>query len=492
VSASGFPNAAIAGTSNAGCEKGHLFNPAPRIGFAFDPKGDGRTAIRGGYGIFFEHTNGNEADTEALESSPPLIQVPTQYNISGYGNIGSGASGTPLLFPLGVVSIPDKATWPYVQQWHFDIQHDVFRNTVATISYVGSKGTKLGRKYELNQLHPVPLSQNPYKPGEPINGIDPNTGLAHDDCGTLQTPSGVPVTGQAAINLSVACGNDPNPFRPFGGYGSITRLDNGAASSYHALQAQLRRSVGALQLNVSYTYSHSIDDASDGGVFGDGGILNAYDFPAFRASSNFDERHLFKVSSIYDLPFFKGSGLRNRLLGGWQLSGIAGWETGTPFSVYNTAANGDNAGLGNDVASNAGAGQSYANVISNPHQDVPQFDPASGFGPFIANPNAFAPPRGLTLGDSGRGFLRNPGHWNIDMAVFKHFIVRENIAFEFRAEAFNIFNHTEWGPLGGDQGGAAGSGGFSSSTGSFGAQNFLQTGTTYSPRILQLGAKFIF
>ena len=492
VSASGFPNAAIAGTSNAGCEKGHLFNPAPRIGFAFDPKGDGRTAIRGGYGIFFEHTNGNEADTEALESSPPLIQVPTQYNISGYGNIGSGASGTPLLFPLGVVSIPDKATWPYVQQWHFDIQHDVFRNTVATISYVGSKGTKLGRKYELNQLHPVPLSQNPYKPGEPINGIDANTGLPHDDCGTLQTPSGVAITGQAAINLGVACGNDPNPFRPFGGYGSIMRLDNGAASSYHALQAQLRRSLGALQLNVSYTYSHSIDDASDGGVFGDGGILNAYDFPAFRASSNFDERHLFKVSSIYDLPFFKGSGLRNRLLGGWQLSGIAGWETGTPFSVYNTAANGDNAGLGNDVASNAGAGQSYADVVSNPHENTPQFDPASGFGPFIADPNAFAAPRGLTLGGSGRGFLRNPGHWNIDMAVFKHFIVRENIAFEFRAEAFNIFNHTEWGPLGGDQGGAAGSGGFSSSTGSFGAQNFLQTGTTYSPRILQLGAKFIF
>ena len=78
------------------------------------------------------------------------------------------------------------------------------------------------------------------------------------------------------------------------------------------------------------------------------------------------------------------------------------------------------------------------------------------------------------------------------MAVFKHFLIRENIAFEFRAEAFNIFDHTEWGPLGGDQGGAAGSGGFSSNTGSFGAGNFLQTGTTYSPRILQLGAKFIF
>ncbi len=70
----------------------------------------------------------------------------------------------------------------------------------------------------------------------------------------------------------------------------------------------MRRTVGALQLNVSYTYSHSIDDASDGGIFGDGGILNAYDFPAFRASSNFDQRHTFTTSAVYDLPFFKGSG----------------------------------------------------------------------------------------------------------------------------------------------------------------------------------------
>ena len=294
VSASGFPNAAVAGTSNVGCMKGHLFNPAPRIGFAFDPKGDGKTAIRGGYGIFFEHTNGNEADTEALESSPPLVQVPTQYNISGYGNIGSAAGATPLLFPLSVFSIPTKAIWPYVQQWHFDIQHDVFRNTVATIAYVGSKGTHLGRKYELNQLHPLPLSQNPYAPGEPIGAVDGS----HDDCGSMTTPSGVSITGQAAVNLSVACGADPNPFRPFLGFGDITQLDNKAGSSYHALQTQLRRSIGALQLNVSYTYSHSIDDASDGGVFGDGGILNAFDFRAFRASSNFDERHLFKLSYV--------------------------------------------------------------------------------------------------------------------------------------------------------------------------------------------------
>jgi hypothetical protein len=482
----------------AGCMQGHLFNPAPRIGFAFDPKGDGTWAIRGGYGIFFDHTNGNEADSEALESSPPLVQIPTQFNVSGYGNIGGGS----LLFPLNVDSIPSKAVWPYVQQWHLDVQHDIARNTVASLSYVGSKGTHLGRKFELNQLRPVPASLNPYIAlGAPISAAD--CGSASESINgagqaiASATVNGVNFTGttggQVATNLVVACANDANPFRPFRGFGDITALDNGASSSYNALQAQLRRSIGAVQLNVSYTYSHSIDDTSDGGIFGDGGILNAFDFPAFRAASNFDQRHTFSTSAVYDLPFFKGAGMKNKLLGGWELSGIGAWQTGTPFSVYNGAANGDNAGLGNGVSSGAGAGQSYADVVSNPHQNIPQFDPASGFGPFIANPNAYANPVGLTLGNSGRNSLRNPGHWNIDMAVFKRFPIRESMAFEFRAEAFNIFNHVEWGPLAGDQGGAAGSGGFSSNTGTFSpGSNFLQTGTAYSPRILQLGAKFFF
>ena len=465
----------------AGCMRGHLFNPAPRIGFAFDPKGDGRTAIRGGYGIFFEHSNGNEANSESLESSPPLVQLPTQFNIaplngvSGYQRIGGGG----LSFPLSVNSIPDKAIWPYMQQWHFDIQHEIVRNTVLTVSYVGSKGTHLGRQFELNQLSPLPDSLNPYKPGEPIG---PN------DCSNLTTPSGVPVTGLALVHLNIACGNDPNPFRPFRGLSSIVRLDNGASSNYNALQASLRRSVGALQVNVSYAYGHSIDDSSS--RF-DGGMLNEFEPRAFRSNSAFDQRHILNISYVYDLPFFKAPGLTHTLLGGWQLSGITTYQTGTPFSAYYGVFS-DNAGIANTAAGNQVPAQSYADIIGDPFKNIPPFDPASGFGPFVANPNAFAAPRGLTLGNAGRNNLFNPSHTNFDMALFKHFAIKESIALEFRAEAFNVFNHTSFGPVGGD-GGGANYNGFGSGTNTFVPDsNFLQTGVAYNPRILQLGMKFLF
>src|SRR5579864_3782305 len=433
------------GGQPAGCVKGHLFNPAPRIGFAWDPKGDGKMAIRGGYGMFYEHGNGNEANSESLENSPPLAFASQQNNIVGYPNIGSGTAQAQ--FPLGVNSIQTKAVWPYVQQWHLDVQSQIGRGTVATVSYVGSKGTHLNRLSDLNQIPSVPLSQNPYKPGEPIGGaLDANGLPTHDDCGTEQTPTGVAITGQALINLGVAaCGANPDLFRPFPGYGDIAYLVNAASSSYNSLQFALRRSVGGLDLNFAYTYSHSIDDSSD--RF-DGSFVDAYHPALNRASSSFDQRHVLNFGYVWDVPVFKNPGLANRVLGGWQYSGITTFSTGSPFSVlFNT----DNAGVGNGLGSAA-----YADIVGDPKAGVGQAGGLEGFGPLFYNPAAFASPQGLTFGDSGRNRLRNPARINFDMALFKHITIKESTAIEFRAEAFNVFNHTEWGAIAGDAGSGAG------------------------------------
>ena len=479
-----------------GCYTGHLFNPAPRIGFAWDPRGDGKTAVRGGYGVFFEYTNGNEATATALEGSPPLVQTPTQSNIGSYAGIGVAGES----FPLTVVSLPQKATWPYVQQWHLDVQHEFPKNTVAVLSYVGSKGTHLGRRWDMNQLHPVPASQNPYE----VN----HEAFNSNDCSTFTTTDGVPISSDLTTlvgqDFAVACGASADPFRPFAGFSDIRRLDNAASSIYHGLQASLRKTVGALQFSVAYTYSHSIDDSSSGG---DTGFVNSYDLALNRASSNFDQRHVVAISYIYDLPIFKGAGLTHSLLGGWQVSGITSVQTGSPFTVINAGGGplgtpSDNAGVGNGV----GFG-SYPDLVGNPLSGIPAIPPGSTFGPAYGNPAVFVAPVGLTFGDAGRNILRNPRQTNFDMALFKHFAIKESMSVEFRAEAFNVFNHVEWGYIGGGGGSAANNSAVTSGANNlscYGGPNNsagdpsclgngpLSPNGVHNARILQLALKFIF
>jgi hypothetical protein len=315
---------------------------------------------------------------------------------------------------------------------------------------------------------PVLASQNPYLVNHET--IGPN------DCTLGTTPDGVPITGQALVNTCVSLGvTNPDPIRPYPGYGTITDLALESSSIYHALQASLRRSVGQFTLSAAYTYSHSIDDSSDRG---DASLVNAYNFASNRASSNFDQRQIFNFSYVWDVPFFRGGGLRHAFLGGWQYTGIAGISSGTPFSVVNST---DNAG----VAAGVGSG-SRADIVGDPNSGFSR-TPAPGFGPLWYNPNAFAVPVGLTFGDSGRNVLRNPRRTNFDMALFKHFQVKESMGFEFRAEAFNVFNHTEWGAIAGDGGSAGGVG-----NNTINQASTFYIGSVHNARILQLALKFIF
>jgi hypothetical protein len=467
----GFGTVNIGGNNNDGCLKGHLFNPAPRIGFAFDPRGDGKLAIRGGYGVFYEHTNGNEGNTESLEGSAPLVLTATQSNIIGYDSIGGSGANLPF-FPLSVVSVPDKVQWPYMQQWNLNVQKELPSHIVLSVAYVGSKGTHLTFLSDGNQIVPVPAADNPYvAAGMPITPPDSTTGYA-GDCSTLTVgPGGAAVTGQALVNLNVACGNviADTKRTAFPGYGDITQLRNSANSIYHALQVQAHRTVGDLTLSAAYTYSHAIDDSSDRSDFA---LVNAYDVAANRASSNYDLRHNFSISYVYGLPFFKGAGLLHALFGGWQISGITTAQTGLPFTVTNATTYGDNAGVANNVVSNNIGSGSRPDLVGDPHSGVS----SSGDPLLFYEPAAFAVPVGLTFGNVGRNTLNLPGRLNFDVGVFKRFAITERTGIDFRWENFNFFNHTQFNGI--DSG--------------LGDSTFMELNTTHFARKMQFGLRFYF
>jgi len=465
----------------SGCVNGHLFNPAPRFGFAWDPWGNGKWAVRGGYGIFYDHGNGNEDNVEALEATPPLVLNPSQPNIPSYASIGGGAGGAILSFPLGFNAVNTKAGWPYIQQWNLDVEHELPQHIVATIAYVGSKGTHLGLREDLNQLHPF-SGQNPYSKGE---FIDTTAGSPtfNTDCSTPTAPvvNGLTLSGTAANYVGMAaCGLNAAPFRPYVGFSDINFMTYSANSIYNAFQFSARRSIAPLTLSIAYTYSHSIDDSSDGGAGNVASIIDAYNYRLSRASSDFDQRQVLSFSYVYDLPILRHTaGLSHALLGGWQFSGITSIQTGIPFSVKYSAFS-NNAGV-----SNASGPGIFADVVGDPHATPSAACAAAygGPGPLLFNPCAFAFPTGLTFGDSGRNSLNMPRRTNFDMSLLKHFKINERASFEFRAEAFNIFNHTQWS---------------GSSIGGAGINNYVDgsgfghpTGA-HRARTLQLGLKFLF
>jgi hypothetical protein len=566
------------------CMQNHLFNPAPRVGLAWDPFGGGRTSIRAGYGLFWEHGTSSESNTGSLIGGAPLILSETQSNpgpvnsntnpeipltapfpsnwSGAYNQIGYAPGTT---FPLNVTSIPTKAVYPYTQQWSLSIQRELRKDLVGTIAYVGTKGTHLTAERDLNQLQSLPNGLNPFPAGQPVTndicsagaqtGIFPVAGTI---AGTGATTSpGIGPTQPGYLNMEVACTGFPgfvNPatnralslsadtIRQYNGLSNILSVANIANSNYSGLQATLRRTKGALTLGTAYTWSHSLDEASDRASANFADSLN---LKSNYASSDFDQRQLLSVDYIYALPLiklldsfthfssdedqspspsdqsssekaasdWKDLRLVKNLLDHWQLSGVTVYQTGTPFSVVNAGS-----ATGTGSADNAGVGDalgigSFADRIGNPRGVKPVVaataSTGSNIGPLLLNPAAFAAPRGLTFGDSGRNSVNNPSRTNFNMSLLKHFTAFTEQDLEFRMEVFNVFNHTQFRIYDPSHPGNTGnnivscygpdyaqySAGFTGDTSNAGCvtgNSFMHPVDAHDPRIMQFGLKLAF
>jgi len=410
-----------------GLVNNHWDTFAPRIGFAYDLTGHQTTVLRAGAGIFYERIGGNEEYNMGQNNVPFAYQSnPTQvYFDNPATSYTTGLTASVPYFPASITTVDQQYKVPTSAQWSLGIQHQVRENTLFSLTYVGNSNYHQSEGININSL-----TQN-----------DPHRlGVCGSTCG---------YTGpQLNANL----------YRPYQGWAAIAPMVLGANSNYNSLQFTVRTTLWkTLTLNSNYTWSHAFD-IIDGEIFSN--VNNPFNARWDYGPAGFDRRQISSTSFIYKAPFFRNadSQLTRTLLAGWEVSGIALFESGTPTSI---GAGPDNLGLG-------GTTGNRANVIA------PITYPGTRLQWFSTS--SFAKPGPLQWGTASRNDIVTPGRNNWNVAMFKAFQIKENLRFEFRAETFNTFNHTQ----------------FNSLQTSVTSGNFGQLTGTAAPRTFQLGAKLMF
>ena len=448
---------------------------APRIGLAWAP-GSGKTSIRASYGMFYTAI---EALTIGISSAnapygttytspaPPLFATPfitaaTGQNVGQYFPVQLAPLNTSAKHPdasidwsqfepiSGIPNYVMNNKIPYTEEYMLSIEHGFGNNTVLSASYVGTQAHHLLVLEEANPGNPALCLQlsNPANlaPGQIPCG-------PFNESNVFTTASGHVINGTRG------------PLGP--NFGSDTLETTIGNSNYNSLQVTLRHTSGPLQLLAAYTYSKSLDQSSNLGE-----EVNPLNPSLSRALSSFDITQNFVVSYSYQVPFARLFRAANRWTDGWEFSGITRFSSGLPVTLVNY---GDNSLLGAEPngINNYGVDQpdvapGSLNLNHNPRNGQAYFNAA------LFSNNALGTP-----GDASRRYFHGPGMANFDMAILKNVRLTESKSLQFRIEAFNVFNHAQFfGPQAVD-------GNISSST-------FGQVVSAAPPRLVQVGAKFIF
>jgi hypothetical protein len=420
----GGPDSAVANHDN--------FDFAPRVGIAWDPFKTGKTSIRAGYGIFFDAPAINSLEQFQF-SNPPFVQNIT-ISATTLSNPGSVSPNVSLSPPF--LGGPTK-NWrqPYTEQWSLDIQREFRAGFMVDVGYYGNVGRHLIGVVDINEPQPGAFTTAPFAPA-------------------ITSPVGAGTPTQRL-----------NFIRPFRGFDAINLFETIFTSNYNSLQTRVqKRFRGNSLVAFNYTYSHILTTSqSDFRT-----PQNSYNIQAEYGPGQFDRRHIFNTAFVYELPWNqKQEGFAGHLLGGWEFSGIVYIYSGLPLTA---TASRDPAGLGLRDGNSFAGGR--PDSIGDPNSGAPH-TVAQWF-----NKAAFqlVPAGTIRPGNVPRGSIIGPGAERWDLSLFKNTRLTEILKLQFRAEAINVFNHTNFNGVGT----------------SFTAGTFGQVTSSRDPRIMQLALKLSF